>query len=188
VNDNTDPILYYLHSALANEIQQPALFCAITCRLHNIPFEVQSPEFTCNAATIRRIKMVENNQTDKTGAAKQVNSEELLLMSAENLKKGIQYAVSQINSRTIKGEMKVRWIRSLTRQIEALIKVVEAVNNIGSKTPVDFDLATYLSSLEKKMSAASQAPISSHAAKECRRTIRRAIFHVSELRHAHRQR
>lgn len=114
-----------------------------------------------------------------------LSSDELLLMATANLKKGIEYAVNQIRSKRVDPDTKLRWIRSLTRQVEALVKVAEASNNIESKSANDIDLATYLSSLEKKIAkATSQQPISSDAAKECRRTIRRAISHISELRHA----
>jgi len=78
-------------------------------------------------------------------------SEELLLMAAENLKKSIGHAVRQLESRKVRGEMKLRWSRSLTRQVEALVKIAEALNKIGSKSEVDVDLASYLSALEMKV-------------------------------------
>ena len=78
-------------------------------------------------------------------------SERFLLKSAEHLQKGIEYAVRQLNSRKIGDERKMRWIRSLTRQIEALVKVVEALHNIGSKSAGGLDLATYLSSVRERV-------------------------------------
>ena len=82
-------------------------------------------------------------------------AERFLLKSAGHLQKGIDYAVKQLNSRKISDERKMRWIRSLTRQIEALVKVVEALNNIGSNAG-SLDLATYLSSIEEKVQVPAQ--------------------------------
>jgi len=42
-------------------------------------------------------------------------------------------------------------MRSLIRQVEALVKLAEDLNNTQSKSTADMDLATYLSSLEKKI-------------------------------------
>lgn len=78
-------------------------------------------------------------------------AERFLLKSAEHLQKGIEYAVRQLNSRKISDERKMRWIRSLTRQIEALVKVIEALHNIGSKSGSGIDLATYLSSVKERV-------------------------------------
>jgi len=47
-----------------------------------------------------------------------------LLLAAENLKKSIEFTVRQLNARKVRGEMKLRWSRSLVRQVEALVKVV----------------------------------------------------------------
>ena len=77
-------------------------------------------------------------------------AERFLLKSAEHLQKGIDYAVKQLASRKISEERKMRWIRALTRQIEALVKVVEALNNIGSNAGV-LDLASYLSSIRERV-------------------------------------
>jgi len=85
------------------------------------------------------------------GSSGRAGSEGFLLKSAEHLQKGIDYTVRQLNSRKISDERKMRWIRSLTRQIEALVKVVEALNNMGSKSAGSIDLATYLSSVEEKV-------------------------------------
>ena len=88
--------------------------------------------------------MVEDDDVDEVRLG---SSEELLLMAAENLKKSIEHAVRQLEARKVRGEMKLRWSRSLTRQVEALVKVAEALNKIGSKSAVDWDLASYLSGL-----------------------------------------
>jgi hypothetical protein len=87
---------------------------------------------------------VENDKLGKAGA------ERFLLKSAEHLQKGIDYAVRQLGSRKISEERKMRWIRALTRQIEALVKVVEALNNIGSNAG-GLDLASFLSSIRDKV-------------------------------------
>lgn len=89
--------------------------------------------------------MVEGGGVDEV---KLGSSEKLLLMAADNLKKSIEHAVRQLEARKVRGEMKLRWSRSLTRQVEALVKVAEALNKIGSKSAADLDLASYLSGLE----------------------------------------
>jgi hypothetical protein len=50
----------------------------------------------------------------------------------------------------VKGEMKIKWSRALVRQVEALIKVVEALKKLSGKTEgeAESDLASYLASLE----------------------------------------
>jgi len=73
------------------------------------------------------------------------------LLAAENLKRSIEHAVRQLGAKKVKGEMKLRWSRSLTRQVEALVKVAEALNKMGSKSAVDVDLASYLSVLETRV-------------------------------------
>jgi len=92
--------------------------------------------------------MVEGQEV---GDVERVSSEKLLLMSAENLKKSIEYAVRQLTAKKVRCEVKLRWSRSLTRQVEALVKVAEALNKIGSKSATDMDLASYLSGLETKI-------------------------------------
>jgi hypothetical protein len=80
-----------------------------------------------------------------------VSSEALLLMAAENLRRSIEHSVGQLGARKVRGEMKLRWSRSLTRQVEALVKVAEALSKIGGKSAADLDLASYLSGLEARV-------------------------------------
>ena len=87
----------------------------------------------------------------ESGGFGRSGSEELLLMAAENLKKSIEHAVRQLEAKKVRGEMKLRWSRSLTRQVEALVKVAEALNKIGSKSVVEMDLASYLSGLQARV-------------------------------------
>jgi len=96
-------------------------------------------------------EMVAADDSGGKDADRRAGAERFLLKSAEHLQRGIDYAVKQLNSRKISDERKIRWIRSLTRQIEALVKVVEALNNIGSKSASDIDLATYLSSVKERV-------------------------------------
>lgn len=91
--------------------------------------------------------MVEGGEAGVEG----FGSEELLLMAAENLKKSIEHAVRQLGARKVRGEMKLRWSRSLTRQVEALVKVAEALDKIGSRSAADMDLASYLSVIEARV-------------------------------------
>ena len=79
------------------------------------------------------------------------SSDELLSLAAENLKKSIEYAVSQLGAKKVRGEMKLCWSRSLTKQVEALVKVAEALNETGSKSAVDVDFASYLSGLQTRV-------------------------------------
>jgi len=78
-------------------------------------------------------------------------SEELLLLAAENLKKSIEYAVRQMNARKVRGEAKLRWSRTLTKQVEALVKVAEALNKLETKSGEGLDLSSYLSVVQEKL-------------------------------------
>lgn len=80
----------------------------------------------------------------------------MLLLATDNLRKGIEYAVRQIRSKKIAPAAKLRWMRALTRQVEALVKVVEAQSNIGSRSAGSLDLATFLSSIEQKVQVPAQ--------------------------------
>jgi hypothetical protein len=85
------------------------------------------------------------------GEAEGLSGVGLLLLAAENLKRSIEFTVGQLNARKVRGEMKLRWSRSLVRQVEALVKVVEALNKVGGKSGVELDLASYLAGLEGKI-------------------------------------
>jgi len=129
--------------------------------------------------------MVEARKQSGSFDADLARGELLLLMSADNLKKGIEYAVSQLHVRKVRGQMKLRWMRSLTRQVEALVKVVQALSNIGSKSGANIDLATFLSSVEKEIrEQPCTSPSISPAATECRIAIRRASLDMSGMRRA----
>jgi len=101
-------------------------------------------------------------------------SDEPLLIAVENLKKGMVFTMSQLTSRRVLPEKKLRWLKALTRQVEALVNVVEALHNIGSKSASDGDLATFLSSLELKLPKELQSASSGPVAGECRSAMRRA--------------
>lgn len=95
--------------------------------------------------------VVDVGEVGEAGKVEGLSAESLLLMAAENLKRSIELAVRQLNAKKVRGEMKLKWSRSLTRQVEALVKVAEALNNIGSKSAMEMDLATYLSVVESKV-------------------------------------
>ena len=100
----------------------------------------------------------------------------LLLMVAESLKRNIEFAVRQLNSKKVKSEMKLKWSRIVVRHVEALIKVVEALNKLRGKTgaKAELDLASYLAGLE------SQIPkrfVSREFARIVKRMQRRASRH-----------
>jgi hypothetical protein len=88
--------------------------------------------------------------SDGSGGLGKADAERFLLRSAEHLQEGIDYAAKLLGSRKVREERKMRWIRALTRQIEALVKVVEALNNIRSNAG-GLDLASYLSSIRDKI-------------------------------------
>lgn len=95
----------------------------------------------------------QDNIGKKRGKTGLKDSDEPLLMAAENLKEGMMFTMSQLNSRRVLPEKKLRWLKALTRQAEALVDVVEALNKIDSKSASDVDLASFLSSLETKIPA-----------------------------------
>jgi len=95
--------------------------------------------------------VVDVGEVAGAGGVEGLSAEGLLLMAAENLKRSIELAVRQLNAKKVRGEMKLKWSRSLTRQVEALVKVAEALNRIGSKSAVELDLANYLSVLESRV-------------------------------------
>jgi len=95
-------------------------------------------------------------------------------MATENLKKGIEYAVHQIRSKRVDPDTKLRWMRSLTRQVEALVKVAEALNNIEGKSASEIDLATYLSSVETRVPAETRSIALRRATVDFHRVVLRA--------------
>jgi hypothetical protein len=82
-----------------------------------------------------------------------LSSDDMLLLATDNLRKGIEYAVRQVRSKKVDPSTKLRWMRALTRQVEALVKVVEAQSNIGSKSADKHDLATFLSSVQSRIAS-----------------------------------
>jgi len=80
-----------------------------------------------------------------------LSSDDMLFLATENLRKGIEYAIRQIRSKKVAPAAKLRWMRALTRQVEALVKVVEAQSNVGSKSAGSLDLATFLCSVKEKI-------------------------------------
>lgn len=107
--------------------------------------------------------------------------DELLLTAIDNLKNGMTFTMSQINSRRVLPEKKLRWLKALTRQVDALVNVIEALHGIGSKSASDADLATFLSSLAKDFPAEAQTSSLDLAARECRTSMRRASIGMSNM-------
>jgi hypothetical protein len=105
----------------------------------------------CNINDNGEFMMADSSVADQTSSVERSDSERLLVMAAENLKKSIEHSVGQLGMKRVRGEMKLRWSRSLTRQVEALVKVAEALNKIGGGSAVDIDLASYLSGLETRV-------------------------------------
>jgi hypothetical protein len=104
-----------------------------------------------------------------------LSSDDMLLLATDNLRKGIEYAIRQIRSKKVSPAAKLRWMRALTRQVEALVKVVEAQSNIGSKSDSRLDLASFLSSVESRIaSPVREARTMRDAVSEFRGVVRQA--------------
>jgi len=125
--------------------------------------------------------MVQDNAGKTRGKSGFEVCDELLLTAIDNLKKGMMFTMSQLNSRRVPPEKKLRWLKALTRQVEALVNVIEALHNIGSKSASDVDLATFLSSLAKEFPAEAQTPSLDSATSECRIAMRRASMGMSGM-------
>ena len=85
------------------------------------------------------------------GVGEGVSAEGLLLLAAEHLRRSIEVAVRQLNARKVRGEMKLKWSRALTGQVEALVKIAQALSRIEGESGVGMDLATFLSDVERKV-------------------------------------
>ncbi len=90
------------------------------------------------------------------------------MFAAENLKKSMTFTMSKIESRKIPYEKKLRWLKALTRQAEALVDVMEALNKIGSKSAENIDLAKFLGDIQEKLPTA----LSTRRGPEPRRTAK----------------
>ena len=86
-----------------------------------------------------------------SGGAGGVSAEGLLLSAAGHLRLSIELAVRQLNARKVRGEMKLRWSKVLTGQVEALIKIAEALSRIEGGSGVGMDLASFLSDVERRV-------------------------------------
>jgi hypothetical protein len=115
-------------------------------------------------------------------AVSALSSDDMLLLATDNLRKGIEYAVRQVRSKKVDPGTKLRWMRALTRQVEALVKVVEAQNNIGSKSAGGLDLAAYLSSVEKRIEGpVCEARTMGREASEFRDVVRQASLSEGDV-------
>jgi len=112
--------------------------------------------------------MAQDSISRKTSKNNVVASDGSLLFAVENLKKGMTFTMSKIDSRKVPSEKKLRWLKALTRQAEALVDVVEALNKIGSKSAEDIDLATFLGEIREKLPTA----LSSRRGPEPRRMVK----------------
>ena len=123
--------------------------------------------------------MVQDNAGKTTGKSGFEVCDELLLTAIENLKKGMMFTMSQLNSRRVPPEKKLRWLKALTRQVEAIVNVIEALHTIGSESASEADLATFLSSVAKELPTEAQTPSLDSATSECRTAMRRASMGMS---------
>lgn len=113
-----------------------------------------------------------------TDSVERFDSERLLLLAADILKRSIAFSVGQLDARKVRGEMKLRWSRSLTRQVGALVEVAEALNRIRGGSVENVDLASYLSDLEQRVP-------SGFANRKLSRIARR--YRMNGVRHARRR-
>jgi hypothetical protein len=104
--------------------------------------------------------------------------DEPLLVAVDNLKVGMTFTMSQLTSRRVLPEKKLRWLKALTRQVEALVNVIEALHNIGSKSASDSDLASFLCSLDSKLPKELRSESFGSVAGECRSAVRRASLGI----------
>ncbi len=112
--------------------------------------------------------MAEDNICKKMGKTNVAVSDGPLMFAAENLKKSMTFTMSKIESRKVPHEKKLRWLKALTKQAEALVDVVGALNKIGSKSAEDIDLAKFLGEIQERLPAA----VSPRRGPEPRRTVK----------------
>ena len=124
--------------------------------------------------------VIQDDVDVKSGKLDVEVSDEPLLVAVENLKTGMRFTMSQLTSRRVLPERKLRWLKALTRQVEALVNVVEALHNIGSKSASDSDLASFLCSLDSKLPKELRSVSSGSVAGECRTAIRRASMGIRD--------
>jgi len=129
--------------------------------------------------------MVQDNAGKTTGKSGFEVCDELLLTAIDNLKRGMMFTMSQLNSRRVPPEKKLRWLKALTRQVEAIVNVIEAQHSIGSKSASDADLAMFLSSVAKELPTEAQTPSLDSATSECRTAVRRASMGISGMSGMH---
>jgi hypothetical protein len=124
------------------------------------------------------LMVIQDNVDVKNGKIDVEASDEPLLVAVENLKRGMKFTMSQLNSRRVLPEKKLRWLKALTRQVEALVNVIEALHNIGSKSASDADLASFLCSLDSKLPKELRSESFGSVAGECRSAVRRASLGI----------
>jgi len=78
-------------------------------------------------------------------------SRELLLEAAENLRRAMELALGKLEARKVRNADKVRFMRVLTREVEAAVGVAEALKDIEVKGREKDDFAFYLSRLEARV-------------------------------------
>jgi hypothetical protein len=125
-----------------------------------------------------RLSLVHKGAVAKGREADGEVYDEPLLIAVDNLKIGMRFTMSQLTSRRVLPEKKLRWLKALTRQVEALVNVVEALHNIGSKSASDSDLASFLCSLDSKLPKELRSESSGSVAGECRSVMRRASLGI----------
>lgn len=78
-------------------------------------------------------------------------SRELLLEATENLKRAMELALGKLETRKVRNADKVRFMRVLTKEVEAAVGVAEALKDIEAKGKEKEDFAFYLSELEARV-------------------------------------
>ena len=74
-------------------------------------------------------------------------SRELLLKAADSLREAMELALGKLRARKVRNADKVRFMRVLTKEVEAAVGVAEALKDVESRGKEKEDFALYLSKL-----------------------------------------
>ena len=78
-------------------------------------------------------------------------SRELLLKAADSLREAMELALGKLRARKVRNADKVRFMRVLTKEVEAAVGVAEALKDVESRGKEKEDFALYLSKLEARV-------------------------------------
>lgn len=108
-------------------------------------------------------------------------SRELLLKAAEALKETMEFTVGKLRARKVRDSDKLRFMRALTKEVEAVARLVGALRDLNAKEKEVNDWAVYLSEVKKRVP-------SKFVTKKFSRVFRRLDAGGAEYRVLHRRR